>query len=257
MAPDRGRTGTTGSVCDCPPPLFVGQIANLSLKPLRQIGNPSYGRTGAAGSDRRQRLRLPGPVGPCTVQTALPVAVPRPSPTAPFPAGAAIQVHRMSLPSWFWETFTLSLKLTPLQGFGLAFLLGSFAVATLSDLKRLSAQREFLEVWLAFLAVAAGYGCFESWGGGVVWQLPAVKWALVALFSLLSFKEVGVLFKLAPGDVAALAAAASLLTPVLVIVFYLAAWLIAQGVRPLLARGKAEWAFMPVVSLATIAVLVV
>src|SRR5262249_27686362 len=144
-----------------------------------------------------------------------------------------------------------------LQGFGLAFLLGSFAVATLSDLKRLSAQREFLEIWLTFLVAMAFYDCYEVWRGVVVWQLPVVKWTLVILFSILSFRRVGVLFKLAPGDVAALAAAASLLTPVLVLVFYLAAWLIAQGVRPLLARGQAQWAFMPVVSLATIAVLTI
>ena len=163
----------------------------------------------------------------------------------------------MSLPSWFWDTFSLSLKLTLLQEFGLAFLLGSFAVATLSDLKRLSAQREFIEIWLAFLVAMAFYDCYQVWAASVVWQLPVVKWTLVVLFSILSFRRVGVLFKLAPGDVAALAAAASLLTPVLVIVFYLAAWLIAQGVRPLLARGKPNWAFMPVVSLATVAVLAI
>ena len=37
------------------------------------------------------------------------------------------------------------------QPLGLAFLLGSFTVATLSDLRRLSAQREFVEVWWLFI----------------------------------------------------------------------------------------------------------
>jgi hypothetical protein len=49
----------------------------------------------------------------------------------------------MSLPTWLPDWLTPALELGRTQQFGLAFLLGSFAVATWSDLRRLSAQREF------------------------------------------------------------------------------------------------------------------
>src|ERR1700736_5808963 len=45
-------------------------------------------------------------------------------------------------PPWVGQAFDLSLALSNWRQLGLAFLLGSFAVATWSDLKRLSAQRE-------------------------------------------------------------------------------------------------------------------
>ena len=62
------------------------------------------------------------------------------------------------------------------------------------------------------------------------------------------------LFRLAPADVAALAAAASLLTPVLIVAFYLGAKLLSRLLGPLLMRGR-YYPFMPVVSLATGGVL--
>ena len=66
----------------------------------------------------------------------------------------------MSAP-WLKEAFDLSLNLTHGRQLGLAFLLGSFSVATWSDLKRLSAQREFLEIWLVFLVGMLGYDLYE------------------------------------------------------------------------------------------------
>ena len=53
---------------------------------------------------------------------------------------------------------------------------------------------------------------------------------------------------------AALAAAASLLTPMLVILFYLGAKLLSKLIGPLLRRGP-YYPFMPVVSLATVGIL--
>jgi hypothetical protein len=160
------------------------------------------------------------------------------------------------MPSWLESTLNLSLKLTTWQQFGLAFLLGSFTVATLSDLRRLSAQREFLEIWLIFLVAVLGLEVYDVHSGKADLAPVAVKWGLIALFSVLSLARVGVLFRLATADVAALAAAASLLTPVLVVLFYLAAKGIALVIGPLLARGKPFWPFMPVVTLATLALLV-
>jgi hypothetical protein len=40
-----------------------------------------------------------------------------------------------------------------------------------------------------------------------------------------------------------------------VVIYYLAAKGLALALRPVLARGQTNWAFMPVVTLATLAVL--
>jgi hypothetical protein len=161
----------------------------------------------------------------------------------------------MSLPPWLGEMLTLSLQLSWWQQMGLAFLLGSFAVATWSDLKYMAAQREFLEVWLFFLTVVLIYDGIQVHRGGVPLGMIVCKWLLVAVFSLLSLREVGVLFRLARGDVAAMAASASLLSPVLIVIFFLAAKGFALLLEPTLARGRSFYPFMPVVTLATLAVL--
>jgi hypothetical protein len=160
----------------------------------------------------------------------------------------------MNVSAWLKEA-GLALQLDLWQQFGLAFLLGSFSVATLSDLKRLSAQREFVEIWLVFVLAMLALDVFHAYLGPASALTVGIKWALIAVLSLLSWRRVGVLFRLAPGDVAALAAAASLLTPALVAVFYLVAKGIALIIGPLLRRGRPVWPFMPVVSLATLAVV--
>ena len=118
-------------------------------------------------------------------------------------------------------------------------MLGSFAVATWSDLKRLSAQREFLEIWLAFLAAMLAIDIYEARvRETTAWQVLAVKWGLIVLFSLSPLALLRLpyrLFRLAPADAAALAAAASLLTPILIIVFYLGAKLLSKLIGPLRA----------------------
>jgi hypothetical protein len=157
----------------------------------------------------------------------------------------------MSLPDWL----TPALELGRTQQFGLAFLLGSFAVATWSDLKRLSAQREFVEIWLLFTLAMLGHDVWSVHVGGMPLERVGVKWGLIILASILSVSWVGVLFRLAPADVAALAAAASLLSPGLVILFYALARVLAWLARPVLAGGRSVWPFMPVVTLATLAVL--
>jgi hypothetical protein len=151
----------------------------------------------------------------------------------------------------------LSLELSHWQQLGLAFLLGSFAVATLSDLRRQSAQREFLEVWLLFLAAVLVFDVLQVRGQRVEWYIPALKWALLVVFSAVSWRGSGLLFRLALGDMAALAAAASLLSPALVVIFYVVAKVLALLLGPLLARGRPSWPFMPVVGLATLAVLAI
>jgi hypothetical protein len=161
-----------------------------------------------------------------------------------------------ALPEWFNEVFHFSLNLSNEQKLGLAFLLGSFSVATWSDLKRLSAQREFLEIWLLFLLVMLGIDFFQAQYRFLVsWPVLAIKWGLIALFSILALTGIGRVFKLARADVAAMAAAASLLSPLLIVLFYIIAKLLAVLIEKFLRSGTRQWAFMPVVSLSTLAVL--
>jgi hypothetical protein len=158
----------------------------------------------------------------------------------------------MNFPAWL-DGVNVALQLAPWQQFGLAFLLGSFTVATWSDLKRLSAQREFVEIWLLFIGVILSIDLYHAYHGTASATVVGVKWGLIAVLSLLSLRSVGMLFRLAPADAAALAAAASLLPPVLVVLFYLFAKVLTLG--PVLGRGRGPWPFMPVVSLATLAIL--
>jgi hypothetical protein len=153
--------------------------------------------------------------------------------------------------------FALSptLDLDPWQQLGLAFLLGSFTVATLSDLKYLSAQREFLEVWLAFVGVALVVQVVALVRTPAEWPTFTARWALLVVLCFFSWRNVGVLFRLAFGDVAALAAAACLLPPILVGALFAFAKVFAWAMRPLLARDRRAWPFMPVVTLPTLAVL--
>jgi hypothetical protein len=162
----------------------------------------------------------------------------------------------MTLPPWLAKALDFSLVLSYWQTLGLAFLLGTFSVATLSDLKRLTAQREFVEIWLVFVFGVLAYDVHEGrFLEGTEWELVAVKWALIGILSGLSLDRIGVLFRLARADVAALAAAASLLSPVLVVVFFVEAKVLALIIGPLLRRGRTQWPFMPVVTLATLGTL--
>lgn len=157
---------------------------------------------------------------------------------------------------WVDEVFSVSLAFTQAQIIGLAFLLGSFAVASLSDLKRLSAQREFLEVWVLFALGVFAYDGLTLWQAGwTLWQVPLAKWAAIGVLAALSWEKTGILFSLARADVWACAAAAALLSPLLVLGFWLVLKVVAAGARPLLARGTGPWPFMPVVTLSVVLVM--
>lgn len=148
------------------------------------------------------------------------------------------------------ELFALELSLY--QVYGLFFLLGSFVVASISDLKHMAAQREFMDVWLAFAVVMAA---LDAWRSGFQPEVTMLaKWALILVLSILSWHRVGVVFKLARADVAAMAAAASLLQPGAVVLF----WLLMKGLSVPLGRGLRRgdaYPFLPVVTLATVALL--
>ncbi len=159
------------------------------------------------------------------------------------------------MPPWLSEVLSPALSLSYWQQLGLAFLLGSFAVATWSDLKYLAAQREFLEVWLFFLVAVLIHDAVQVRLGNFTTTTVVLRWLLIAGLSLVCWRGVGWLLRLAPGDVAALAAAACLLPPALLVLLYAAARALSWPLAWVLGRGRPHYPFMPVVSLATLAVL--
>jgi hypothetical protein len=63
-------------------------------------------------------------------------------------------------------------------------------VATWSDLKRLSAQREFVEIWLLFALAMLGHDAWRAHSGDVSLLRVGVKWGLIGLASVLSLRPV-------------------------------------------------------------------
>jgi len=158
----------------------------------------------------------------------------------------------------------LSIYLTSAQIYGLFFLLGTFTVAALSDIKRLSAQREFFEVWLGFILVMFVYDVFVYYQSNpdvsLNTYLLILKWVLIAVFAVLSYRKAGKLFSLARADVAAVSATAALLNPFYIVVYYIILWLTDKVIAPILFRicgWKNAYPFLPVVLAATIIVLLI
>jgi hypothetical protein len=144
------------------------------------------------------------------------------------------------------------LSIGNLELYGIVFLLGSFSVAALSDLRRMSAQSEFVEIWalaiVLFFALDA-YSIYETGSFKVMW-----KWALVLVFVLLSNAKFGVLFRVALGDLLACAAVLMLLPTVVGILFLFALKILDLLMRPVLrkaGRGGA-YPFIPVVLAASL-----
>lgn len=149
------------------------------------------------------------------------------------------------------------LTLAQFQLYGLVFLLGSFSVATLSDLKRMSAQREFTEVWVLFFLFFLGYDIYTGYTHRRNWILYA-KWGLIGLFAISGFT--GLLFNVALGDMFACLAVVALLTPPFILIFILALKIFQLLVGPFLKVGfgkKRSYPFLPVVTSATISTLLI
>lgn len=157
----------------------------------------------------------------------------------------------------FADAFSLlfSLEFTTAQILGLFFLLGSFTVAALSDIKHLAAQREFVEVWFFFAGLML---VLDFIGAGLAFSLPLLlKWGIIAALAVMSHRRVGPIFHLATGDVAALVAVAGLLSPGWVLLYWGALKLVNWPLQPILMRGKDVYPFMPVITAATLVVLAV
>jgi hypothetical protein len=153
----------------------------------------------------------------------------------------------------FVDPHAVGLSLSATQVDALFFLLGSFVVASLSDLRHLSAQREFAEVWGAMIVVLLGIDLWQH-----TFELDTAfffRWALVFFLALFSFGRTGLLFKLAAADVLAVCAAASLLSPVLIVVFAIVLKIVSLPASRALAKKGGVYPFLPVVTIATLLVL--
>lgn len=146
--------------------------------------------------------------------------------------------------------------LSNIQFYGFLFLLGSFTVASLSDLKRMAAQKEFAEVWLLFTLAVFVYD-FYRLSGEVYLSVFVVKWSIIGLFALFSWKYFGVILSLSEMDLTAACAVMSLLNPLFILTYYLLLVFIKLLLKPFLNKfgDGISTPFMPVILAATVAIL--
>jgi len=151
-----------------------------------------------------------------------------------------------------FEVFYLELSTTEI--YALLFLLGSLTVASISDLKKMAAQKEFFQFWSVFtvvmLLVDAYPKLLQEPFSGMFWA----KWILIATVCLLSWKKTGVIFNVARMDVAAIAAVSSLFSFYSLIVFYPLLKLVSIVEGAFLA-SRGRYPFLPVILTTSVAVL--
>lgn len=148
------------------------------------------------------------------------------------------------------------IKISTIQIYLLWFLLGSFTVAALSDIKHLSAQREFLHVWLLFtLAMFITDLYYHHY----LAQNPVYlisKWFLIFMVIPVYFKTV---VKVAWGDIFAKMAACSILPPFFTALFIIIIQIIDAITRRMMrifGVGRA-YPFMPAILFTTIVLLAI
>lgn len=145
------------------------------------------------------------------------------------------------------------------QTYALVFLLGSLTVASISDLKKLLAQKEFFQFWSLFTATLFAIELYPILQEPGLHLLPLeqsflVKWTLIAAICVLSWKETGILFKLNKMDVVALAAIFSIFNPYTILMIAIITKLLSLMLIPLLSR-RGRYPFLPIATLAALIIL--
>jgi len=132
-----------------------------------------------------------------------------------------------------------------LQLYGLVFLLGSLAVAALSDLKRMAAQADFAEVWGVFTIASFAVDVYTLSQSDPTTLV--LKWGLIFVFFVVSLKDRGLNISLM--DAAAVCAVASLLAPLEVAGFFVLVLVFKTMLSPILSKFGDAGAkpFLPVV----------
>lgn len=147
--------------------------------------------------------------------------------------------------------------LIQLQLYGLVFLLGSFTVATLSDLRRMAAQKDFAEVWAAFTLLFLLYDVYHIDQASPI--MLAGKWLLIAFFIIASLKITIHWYVLSLMDISAVTAVMSLLDAPHVLLYYFITIVLKELMNPILKKfGDAgAYPFLPVVLASTAAIFAV
>lgn len=131
-----------------------------------------------------------------------------------------------------------------LQLYGLVFLLGSFTVASLSDLRRMAAQKDFAEVWAMFTLLVFAYDLY------MLNNVSAflMKWLLISLFTVIAIRMTNA-FVISLMDVAAICAVISLLSPVQIIIYLVLLAVTKEILGPVLRKfGEGgSYPFLPIV----------
>jgi len=147
-------------------------------------------------------------------------------------------------------------KIGVIQTYLLWFLLGSFTVATLSDLKHMSAQKEFVQIWIIFVIAMLMTDFYYLYYLNDNFVYLLVKWGLLFVFLPLYFH---CLHHVAWGDVLAKMAACSLLSPLLIVIFVLLIRIIDSLTRRLWQKwgSKGFYPFMPVIFFTTVVLIAI
>ncbi|MBD3387577.1 MAG: hypothetical protein GF416_01005 [Candidatus Altiarchaeales archaeon] len=135
----------------------------------------------------------------------------------------------------------------PIQTHALVFLLGSLAVSSLSDLRRMAAQADFYEVWIAFTAAMFLFDLYLGMTGQLTIPPFTLKWILILAFTAVSTATP--LLNISTMDVAALAALLSTLNPATILLTIPLTILANELLHPLLKKhGQAgAYPFLPTV----------
>ncbi len=131
-----------------------------------------------------------------------------------------------------------------IEGYGLVFLLGSLTVASLSDLRRMAAQKDFSEVWAVFTLALFAFDIYQLEHIGVF----LLKWSLIIAFIVASTK-MEKLWAISLMDVTVICAVLSLLDPLSILIFLGVLIAIKEITNPVLKKfGEGDsYPFLPVV----------
>jgi len=145
----------------------------------------------------------------------------------------------------------------PLQDFALIFLLGSLSVSSLSDLKRMAAQTDFAQVWIAFTILMFSQDLYL----GLTSQLPftafLTKWILLVL--TVTAASSPTISQISSMDVAAQTALYSTLTPAYILLAIILTILFNEILKPILrSYGDAgAYPYLPTVFTVNLLILAI
>jgi len=150
----------------------------------------------------------------------------------------------------------LIIQLSPIQLYGLVFLLGSYTVASLSDLKRMAAQQDFAEVWAAFAGLMLIYDSYLAITATLPLIILLIKWAIITLFAIAA-TSTKINFGISLMDIAAITALLATLTPVYAAAALILLLITGELMNPLLKQfGEAgAYPYLPVVLATTILII--